>query len=362
MMEQLRINDLQEANGALKKPEYGTFWVANAISSTLLGMNNRELQTKAFERNKEFLLEKERASFLTDDVRLQEEIAFKRRLVTLSRKYSHERSVCLFNEQMKLIEFKHFIKHCWPLESGLPLSILNRLNANNYESNNSNLNVILLHTPLLPLRAYGSDVNELDAEIYSKIEYSMLMNDIPSIGNIDFFRDACVKPDMTGGNASIMNIHFIMSQLPTLVIAPKYQEGFLHFTGAVWEAHSARPIIRPLFKLQFDPVKASLEEDYRNSMIDLLQASISIIVGIARDSYVMISLRENPTFHKWINDRNHIKMRQIAMENETIKSYIHSETQSLLNTLDDVKIPELERIFCIEEINALRKEISYNSL
>ena len=97
-------------------------------------------------------------------------------------------------------------------------------------------------------------------------------------------------------------------------------------------------------------------------MIDLLQASISIIVGIARDSYVMISLREKPTFHKWINDRNYIKMRQIAMENETIKSYIHSETQSLLNTLDDVKIPELERIFCIEEINALRKEISYNSL
>ena len=58
----------------IRFPGYGMFWVANSISSTLLGWNNRRLQDKAHERNQEFLLEMERARRITDDERMQEDI------------------------------------------------------------------------------------------------------------------------------------------------------------------------------------------------------------------------------------------------------------------------------------------------
>ena len=71
-------------------PGYGMFWVANSISSTLLGWNNRRLQAQAHEKNQEFQLEMQRASLITNDERMRKEIAFKRRLVALAREQRQE--------------------------------------------------------------------------------------------------------------------------------------------------------------------------------------------------------------------------------------------------------------------------------
>ena len=84
-------------------PGYGMFWVANSISSTLLGWRNRHVQDKAHERNQEFQLEMERARHITDDKRMQEEIAFKRRLVALSREQRQEVAKASFISKLKLL-------------------------------------------------------------------------------------------------------------------------------------------------------------------------------------------------------------------------------------------------------------------
>ena len=204
-------------------PGYGMFWVANSISSTLLGWNNRRLQAQAHEKNQEFQLEMERARHITDDERMQEEIAFKRRLVALAREQRQDAARRSFNAQMQAIELKHYLQYCWPLDPLLPQTILQEI-RNGAGIEKPRLNVILMHAPLLPLRAYGSDANALDADIYKDLEYAIKRNDVPLIGHVDYWKDACQKPDLTGGNASIMNIHFLMSQMPTLVIAPQYRE------------------------------------------------------------------------------------------------------------------------------------------
>ena len=69
--------DIPIASQNIRFPGYGMFWVANSISSTLLGWNNRRLQDKAHERNQEFQLEMERTRHITDDECMQENIAFK---------------------------------------------------------------------------------------------------------------------------------------------------------------------------------------------------------------------------------------------------------------------------------------------
>ena len=71
---------------------------------------------------------------------------------------------------MQAIELKYYLQYCWPLDPLLPQTILHEI-RNNATSVAPRLNVILMHAPLLPLRAYGTDANAADAQIYKDLEY-----------------------------------------------------------------------------------------------------------------------------------------------------------------------------------------------
>lgn len=342
-------------------PGYGMFWVANSISSTLLGWNNRRLQAKAHEKNQDFQLEMERARHITDDERMQEEIAFKRRLVALYREQRQEAARKSFNAQMQAIELKHYLQYCWPLDPLLPQTILQEL-RNGTGSTSPRLNVILMHAPLLPLRAYGSDANEQDAGIYKELEYSIKKEDVPLIGNVNYRKDACLKPDLAGGNASIMNIHFLMSQMPTLVIAPQYREGKMYLSGAVWEPQASRPLIRPLLNFEFNPVEAEKNLEYRKKMIDLLHTSTSIITGAVRDSYVLLTQGGTPTLPILLNDGSHAEMKRLVMGNAGLTAFIKQENDNILAALDEEKMPSLLEVFDKKDIEAIKEQVKSNGL
>lgn len=340
-------------------PGYGMFWVANSISSTLLGWNNRRLQAEAHEKNQEFQREMERARHITDDERMQEEIAFKRRFVALAREQRQEASRESFNAQMKAIELKYYLQYCWPLDPLLPQTILQELRSG---AANPRLNVILMHAPLLPLRAYGTDANELDAGIYKDLEYAIKRNDVPLIGHVDYRKDACLKPDLTGGNASIMNIHFLMSQMPTLVIAPQYRDGKMYLSGAVWEPQAARPLIRPLLSFDYNPVEAERSLEYRASVIERLHASTSVIMGAVRDSYMVLTQGGTPTLPALLNDARHADMKRLVMGDVGLKAFVKQENDNILAALDEEKMPRLLEIFDKKDIEAIKEQVRSNEL
>lgn len=342
-------------------PGYGMFWVANSISSTLLGWNNRRLQAQAHEKNQEFQLEMERARHITDDERMQEEIAFKRRLVALAREQRQDAARRSFNAQMQAIELKHYLQYCWPLDPLLPQTILQEIRSG-ADAANPRLNVILMHAPLLPLRPYGSDANVLDAGIYNDLEYAIKRNDVPLIGHVDYRKDACHKPDLTGGNASIMNIHFLMSQMPTLVIAPQYREGKMYLSGAVWEPQASRPLIRPLLTFDFNPVEAEKSIEYRQQMIDLLHTSTSVIIGAVRDSYMVLTQGGTPTLPLLLNDKNHAEMKRLVTGNASLKAFIKQENDNILAALDEEKMPRLLEVFDKKDIEAIKEQVKSNEL
>ena len=163
--------DIPIASHNINFPGYGMFWVANSISSTILGWNNRRVQEKAHERSIEFQREMERARTLTEDKKLQEEIAFKRRMVAVARQYRQEESAASFCTQMKVIELQTYLQHCWPLDPQLPYVFLQETEQN--KGGNLPLNVVLLRTPLLPQKKFGG-ANDLDLELYNKLEYEVI--------------------------------------------------------------------------------------------------------------------------------------------------------------------------------------------
>lgn len=342
-------------------PGYGMFWVANSISSTLLGWRNRSLQEKAHEQNQEFQMEMERARHITDDERMQEEIAFKRRLVALAREQRQEVASESFIAQMKNIEMKYYLQYCWPLDPLLPHALLHEI-ENRVSVSNPRLNVVLMHAPLLPLRAYGSDANHLDATIYKELEYSIKKNDVPLIGNLDYRKDACQRPDLIGGNASIMNIHFLMNQMPTLVIAPQYREGKMYFSGAVWEPQAPRPLIRPLMNFDFDPVEAENNLEYRQKMIDLFHAITSVTIGAVRDSYIVLTQGGKPTLPNLLNDAEHAEMKRIVMKSPGIRAFIKQENDNIIAALDEKQTPQLLEVFDKNDIEAIKEQIKSNVL
>lgn len=353
--------DIPIASQNTRSPDYGMFWVANSITSTLLGWKNRCLQDKAHERNQEFQLEMERARHITDDERLQEDIAFKRRMVVLARKQLQEESRLSFNAQMQAIELKYYLQYCWPLDPLLPQTILHEI-RNDATNAAPRLNIILMHAPLLPLRAYGTDANAADAQIYKELEYTIKKKDVPLIGNVDFRKDACLKPDLTGGNASIMNIHFLMSQLPTLVISPQYRDGKMYLSGAVWEPQASRPLIRPLFNFDYNPVEAEKNIAYRKEVIELLHSSVSIIAATVRDSYMVLTQGAKPTLPNLLNDSEHTGMKRIAMDNASLKAFIKGESDNMLEALDEANTPQLLEVFDKNDIEAIKEQVRLNTL
>ena len=349
------------ASHTIRFPGYGLFWVANSISSTLLGMANRKLKDKASQQNEEFQIEMRKAQEITEDKRLQEEYAFKRRLLDLSRQYRNEQTVIQFNNQLQSIELRYFLQYNWPLAPQLPDIFLEEIRSGQIKLH-PNLNVILMHAPLLPMR-FGI-TNDADAELYVNMEDEIVNKDANVIGNIEYHASAAYKDsdrciaDVSGGNSNIMNIHFLMSQIPTLVISPYYtNDGLMHFNGAVWESQSPRPLIRSLFSFNYDIYEMSRSEEYRVLMMNKFHAAVTVITGSVRDSYMMLTQGKAPTMSHWLNSPEHSEMKKIVSEDAGIRRFIHKENDNIIAALNEQNSPQLLEAYSQADINNMMEEV-----
>lgn len=351
------------ASQTINFPGYGMFWVANSISSTLLGWKNRQWQKEAQEKNLEFEMEMERARTIVEDQKIQEEIAFKRRMMAVSRQYRQKESLEMFNRQMKMIELEHYLQYCWPLDPALPDILFNEIEEESAVSK-QRLNVILLHAPLLPTKRRGEQ-NDQDAALYKALEYQISREDVPIICDL-FFREGAANKDqwgnadISGGNAAIMNIHFLMSQLPTLVISPQYCNGRMFINGGVWEPQTTRPLIRPLLDYEYNQDKALTDSEYQKRMMDLFHASITTITGVVRDSYMLITQGKKPTLPVLLNDNKHKEMKELVIGTPSLKLFVEKENNNIIDALDSANTPHLLEVFNKEDIDAIKDQVKSN--
>ena len=142
----------------------------------------------------------------------------------------------------------------------------------------------------------------------------------------------------------------------------QYRNGMMYLSGAVWEPQAARPLIRPLISFEFKPSDAERNENYRQKVIDLYHASISIIISSVRDSYMLLTQGKPPTLHSLLNDRGHEKMRQLVMNEECLKEFVRRENKNILEALDEKNMPRLLEVFNREDIESIKKQVKSNDL
>lgn len=342
-------------------PGYGMFWVVNSINSTILLSRNHDFQSQIAADNEAFQLEMENAREIAQNEIEAEKIAYKRRMLALSRKWHLEESAKSHENQIRAIELQAFLRN-WPLDLQ-PYTILKQVKSLSASpSELVPLNVILLRTPLITGTA-GQIINresyiiKEESNIYKNIEYSIKYYDEPIIGNINFRRDACSK--ICEGNSDIMNIHYLMSSIPTLVIAPRYQDGRLYFTAGAWDSLSTRPIIRPLLNMAYDIALAYENSFYRKEMIDKLHYTISIIIGVIRDSYAILTYGKTSTLNSLLN--TNFKIRQFVDSEAGIKAFLNSEITGLLAALDSNNVTNLREVYHERDIDQM-KSLVLNSL
>ena len=338
----------------------GIFWVANSVVSAIMGSTNRCLQEEAAQRNLDFQRELEDARIIAQNELEAEKMAFKRRMMKLSRQYCQERSEKMFDEQLKAIELQMFIEKCWPLAPALPYILLNEMEQNKMSDEPLSLNVVLLHTPLLPLKiapmAMKTDIKEHG--IYKEIERKLEIN-LRIVGDVKLHKDSCVTTNFVGGNADLMNIHFFMRNLSTLVISPQYNnEGKIAFNAAVWEAQAIRPLIRPLFCISYEPLIAERDEEYFKQAIDNIETALLIIIGAIRDSYMLLTQGKAPMLNKLLDE----KRKKIISADKNMKAFLEKEYEDIIKALDVSNSPRLLEVYSSRDVEFMKSQIRNISL
>lgn len=338
----------------------GLFWVANSIVSTVMGATNRNIHEEAAQHNLDFQRELEDARNIVQDELEAEKVAFKRRVMKLSRQYRQAESVQMFNQQLGTIELQSFIEKYWPLAAALPNIILNEIEQSRFSSEPLPLNVILLHAPLLPpnVAPMAIRANTKDLETYRELERKLEIN-LRMLGDVKLRRDSCVNTDFAGGNANMMNIHFLMGGLPTLVISPKYNnKGKMIFNAAVWEAQAIRPLIRPLFSISYEPLIAERDEKYFKQAIEKIETALTIIVGATRDSYMLLTQGKSPLLDKLLDE----KKKVLIDSDKGLKAFVKYEYENIVNALDEKHSPKLLEAYSKEDIEHMKLQAHNMSL
>lgn len=338
----------------------GLFWVANSVVSTIMVTTNCSLHEEAAQRNLDFQRELEDARNIAQDEVEAEKIAFKRRMMKLSRQYRQAESAKMFDQQLKAIELQSFIKKYWPLAPALPYIILKKIEQSKYSNRPLPLNVVLLHAPLLPPKVAPMAIkaHSKDFETYKEIERKLGIS-LRILGDVKLHKDSCINTDFVGGNANMMNIHFLMGGLPTLVISPKYNnEGKMIFNAAVWEAQAIRPLIRPLFSISYEPLIAERDDEYFKQAIEKIETALTVIIGATRDSYMLLTQGKATMLGNLLDDRK----KAIIDKDEALRVFVKQEYENIVNALDTKYSPKLLEAYSKEDVEYMKVQAHNMSL
>lgn len=339
------------------------FWISNSIMAAAMGMSMRDVQEQAYERNMEFQLELQRSREVIQVEMEAEKVAFKRRMMKLSREFRFQQNAKAFEQALDGIEIQAFFNSnkYWPLQPSLPHTIIAETKKALRTHTEPSLKVILLRAPLLPTRSgmAGEIANRGDKSIYSDIEEIIKTKDIPVLEDLEFWDGACQTTDFVGGNANIMNIHYLMSHIPSLVISPHYYEGKMYFNAAIWEAQAVRPLIRPLFSLDYELYVEKNNEE-KKDLIYHFRTAITTIIATTRDSYMLLTRGRKPTFNILLEKDSLLK--QFVMQNEVLHQFVKQEYLNMLDALDADKTPRLLEFFEEADIDSMRKIINDTKL
>lgn len=291
----------------------GCFSPYMAISSTLqtvFGIQRRTEMERSAEENQR----------LADDMRVARDLVDKeledlkakelQAKMIVARKYRAEEKYEANKLNEMASEVKLYFSKFLPIDSSMLPVILDtaaEYKARGYDSQ-CPLNVVLLHA--------GQNI----------VNYESVNNRLEKIGielgNV-VFRRWCNKN--VGRNGAILNLNYVMANIPTLVISPCMQGGVIHFTVSMWEPQSGqKPLIRPLFSLECDQNELNSQSG-KKQLEDSIVFASTVITGCARDSYMLMSLGRKPSFPVFLEKHADVKKLLSLPKYLDVKQFVVDE-------------------------------------
>lgn len=319
---------------------FSPYMLITSALQTVFGFERRSEQDKQADISQRHQIELRNAREEFQDELEAEKVASMRAKMAVARKYRAEERFDQTILQHRTEELKTFFVKSLPIQQqAIPILLDIAQNYKQLEYSNCPLNVVLLHTKQAALN-YNDICNELDKN-------SLL------IGNVEY-RRWCNKD--IAHNSAILNLHAIMSNIPTLVISPNFQGGSIHFTASMWDAQSdAKPLIRPLFSIPCPANYLASPQSFTGEgkkAIESRMALISTIVsGCARDSYMLMSQGRTPTLPQFLKNNQDVLNNLLKDENKELRSFILNEYKAMEQLLDKADCPT--HLFNPEEIKKL---------
>lgn len=308
---------------------FSPYMLISSTLQTVFGYEKRHDLEKQSDIAQQHQLELRKAREEFQDELEAQKVADMRAKMAVARRYRAEERFEQTVLQHRTEELKAYFMRCLPIKpQAIPimLDVARKYKALGYDSN-CPLNVVLFRTKQAAL-SYDDIFNELDKTSVQ-------------LGNIEY-RRWCDKD--VARNSAILNLHAIMSNIPTLVISPYFQGGSIHYTVSMWEAQSdSKPMIRPLFSIPC-PIKYILPnqkftEEGRKAIQKQIALISTVVSGCARDSYMLMTQGILPTLPSFLKNNPDILGNLLKDENKQLCSFMLNEYKTMNELLNNTDCP-----------------------
>lgn len=262
------------------------FFFTCAIQSMVFGELGRKNQEELMSTNLEF---KERMTAIRDEYskeKLDEQLLFRRESYELGKQYQIHQTAMMNESRRKQIEFHNFCQHYWPLNYDIYAVMKEQAKS-------------LSCCHIVPMRVLiaKTEVTTYDKK-HREVSYGefceLVTDNLRGLQGIEIQ----TRPWKQGSKSIIcesMNLNYIMQGVPTLLVFP-YQLGDTYGVEiATWSFNRG---IRSMNQSKILTIKGF---DSQIS-IDKVVASISAIVGMTRDAYMLAEYHTPIAFPKMINE------------------------------------------------------------
>lgn len=310
---------------------FSPYMLISSTLQTVFGFDRRKDQVKQADFAQQHQLELRKAREEFQDELEAQKVADMRAKMAVARRYRAEEKFDQTVLQHRTEELKAYFMRCLPIKpQAIPIMLEA---ARNYKTlgydSNCPLNVVLLRTKQAAL-SYDDIFNELDRSR-------------DQLGNIEY-RRWCDKD--VAHNSAILNLHAIMSNIPTLVISPYFQGGAIHYTASMWEAQSdTKPMIRPLFSvpcpIEYIDLKQpqKFTEEGKKAIQEQIALISTVVSGCARDSYMLMTQGRTPTLPTYLKNNPRVLDILLKEENKQLCSFMLNEYNTMSGLLSTTDCP-----------------------
>ena len=247
------------------------FFITSAMQSAYFGNKARKHQAELMEANIEF---KERMQELKNQYqrqRIDEQASFRRESYELGRQFLIRQTIIQNQSRRKQIEFRDFLNHnYWPLETDV-YTVLDMQKD------------ILEHKTIVPLNVIVAKT-ELTSDRKNIYRYEQFYEELtdslrPLLGSITIEKKPW-KNLVQSRIGEAMNVNFIMSGIPTLIVFPYHMGDTIGIETAYWSFGRGLQSMshRKLLKIH------NISQDaFSVTVLNAVKATI----GMTRDAYML---------------------------------------------------------------------------